>query len=97
MRTIVNKADMSPYLSLRGEAEAIPAGEIPRGDRNDMSGIFSNERGIALVMVLILSAIALAIMAALIYMITVGTQASGMQKRYRTALEAGKGGADISY
>lgn len=56
-----------------------------------------NEKGIALVMVLILSAIALAVMAGLIYMITSGTQISGMQKRYKTALEAGKGGADVTY
>ena len=54
-----------------------------------------NEKGIALVMVLILSAIALAIMAALVYMLISGTQISGMQKRYRTALEAGVGGADV--
>ncbi len=56
-----------------------------------------NEKGIALVMILILSAIVLAIMAGLIYMITAGTQVSGMQKRYKTALEAGVGGADITY
>ncbi|MBM4145023.1 MAG: hypothetical protein FJ240_01935 [Nitrospira sp.] len=56
-----------------------------------------NERGIALVMILVLSAISLAIMAALIYMITVGTQLSGMQKRYRTALDAGVGSADLAY
>lgn len=56
-----------------------------------------NEKGIALVMILILSAIALAIMAGLIYMITSGTQISGMQKRYKTALEAGKGGTDVIY
>ena len=56
-----------------------------------------NEKGIALVMVLILSAIALAIMAALVYMLTSGTQISGMQKRYRTALEAGVGGADVTF
>jgi hypothetical protein len=56
-----------------------------------------NEKGIALVMILILAAIALAIMAGLIYMITSGTQISGMQKRYKTALEAGVGGSDITY
>lgn len=56
-----------------------------------------SENGIALVMVLILSAIALAIMAGLIYMITVGTQISGIQKRYKTAQEAGIGGADVTY
>ena len=48
-------------------------------------------------MILILAAIALAIMAGLIYMITASTQISGMQKRYNTALEAGVGGADIAY
>jgi hypothetical protein len=57
----------------------------------------SSQKGIALVMILILSAIALAIMAGLIYMITTGTQISGLQKRYTTALEAGKGGADVTY
>ena len=57
----------------------------------------SGQQGIALVMVLILAAIALAIMAGLIYMITAGTQISGMQKRYKTALDAGFGGADVSY
>jgi hypothetical protein len=57
----------------------------------------ASERGVALAMVLILSAMALAIMAALVYMLTAGTQVSGVQKRYRTALEAGKGGAEIAY
>lgn len=62
-----------------------------------VKGGFRNEKGIALVMVLLLSVIALAIMAGLIYMLTAGTQISGMQKRYRTAQEAGLGGAAISY
>ena len=69
------------HLSLRGKADAI----------------LKNEKGIALVMVLVLSAIILVIMAGLIYMLTTGTQLSGMQKRYKTALEAGVGGADITY
>jgi hypothetical protein len=56
-----------------------------------------NEKGIALVMVLVLSAIALAVMAGLIYMLTIGTQISGMQKKYKTASEAAKGGADVTY
>jgi hypothetical protein len=64
--------------------------------RNLQSPLY-NEKGLALVMILILSAIALAIMAGLIYMITAGTQISGMQKRYKTALEAGIGGADVTY
>lgn len=56
-----------------------------------------NEKGIALVMVLILSLISLAIMSGLIYMVTSGTQVSGIEKRYSTAFEAGKGGRDIAY
>jgi len=59
--------------------------------------ILFNNKGIALVMVLILSLISLAIMSGLIYMVTSGTQVSGIEKRYRTALEAGKSGKDIAY
>jgi hypothetical protein len=58
---------------------------------------FRNEKGIALVMILVLAAIALAIMTGLIFLITSGTQVSGVQKRYKTAIEAGLGGADITY
>lgn len=54
-----------------------------------------SERGIVLVMVIVLSAVALALMTALLYMITTGTQVSGLQKRYKTAHEAGIGGAEI--
>ncbi|MEJ2695674.1 MAG: hypothetical protein P8013_03410 [Candidatus Sulfobium sp.] len=57
----------------------------------------AGERGIALVMVLVLSAISLAIMAGLVYMLTVGTQTSGSHKRYRSAVEAGKAGTEIAY
>jgi hypothetical protein len=61
------------------------------------SNQLSSESGVALVMVLIISAIALATMGGLIYMTTTGTQISGAQKRYKTALEAGYGGADITF
>lgn len=82
-----------------GTGSAISNNEIPRSNRprNDILGVFSNEKGIALVMVLILSAIALAIMSGLVYMVISGTQISGIQKRYKTALEAGIGGADVTY
>jgi hypothetical protein len=60
-------------------------------------GELLNEKGIALVMVMILSVIALAIMAALLYMLTSSTQISGMQKRYKTAFEASVGGSDVIY
>lgn len=62
-----------------------------------LNSILCNEKGIALMMILILSVIALLIIAAMLYIITSSTQISGMQKRYKTALEAGIGGAEISY
>lgn len=55
------------------------------------------ERGIVLVVVLVLSAVTLMIMTALIYMVTSGTQISGFQKRYKTSLEAARGGSDVFY
>lgn len=58
---------------------------------------FLGERGIALAMILVLSGIALAIMAGLVYMLTASSQVSGIQKRYRTALEAGNGGIDVMF
>ena len=59
--------------------------------------LLKEEKGIALAMVLVLAAISLAIMAALIYMLVGGTRTSGIQKRYKTALEAGVGGGEVSY
>jgi len=55
-----------------------------------------NEKGIALVMVLILSLIAFAIISALIYFLTQSTVVSAIQKRYRTALEASHGGVEFT-
>lgn len=57
-----------------------------------LTAIVLNEKGIALMMVLVLSAILLAIMAGMIYMVISGTQISGIEKRYKTALEASYGG-----
>jgi hypothetical protein len=54
-----------------------------------------NERGMALVMALILSLIALATVSVLLYLLTQGTTMSGFEKRYETSLEASKGGVDI--
>jgi len=55
-----------------------------------------NEKGIALVSVLILSLIALSIIATLVYLVIQGTRFSGFFKRYETAREAGTGGAEIT-
>ncbi len=54
-----------------------------------------NEKGIALVMVLILALISLAIIAALVYLVIQGTKFSGSFKRYETAREAGIGGTEL--
>lgn len=57
----------------------------------------NNEKGIALFMALILSVILLSITSAVLYMVIEGTQSSGREKRYKTALEASLGGQDVSY
>lgn len=56
-----------------------------------------DERGVALIMVMVISVISLAIMGALVHMLITGTRLSGSMKRYKTAVEAGVGGADIVY
>lgn len=81
--------------NLRGMLGNLSANEeSAAGVRSDRK---NSEKGIALVVVLVVSAIALALMTALIYMITAGTQISGFQKRYKTSLEASKGGSDLFY
>lgn len=56
-----------------------------------------NDSGIALVVVMLLAAVALAISGALMYMLARAGYMSGMQKQYKTALEAGVGGADVAF
>ena len=58
--------------------------------------LFRNERGIALVMVLILALIGLMIVSALMFMATSGTISSGAFRAFRTAEEASYGGAEIA-
>ena len=58
--------------------------------------LFKNERGIALVMVLVLSLIALAVMSALIYLTIQGTRFSGFYKRYESARESSVGGSEVA-
>lgn len=54
-----------------------------------------NEKGAVLLVVVVLSAIALAVMTTLIYMITVGTKITGVEKQYRSAHDASFGGWEI--
>jgi hypothetical protein len=62
----------------------------------NMNTTLRNEKGIALVMVLVLALIALTIISTLIFFVTQGTKVSGLYKRYSTALDAGYGGADMA-
>ncbi len=59
--------------------------------------ILKGNKGSTLLVVLVLSAVALVVAAGLIYMVTEGTNISGSSKRYKTAYEAGKAGADVMY
>lgn len=54
-----------------------------------------SERGAVLIVVVILSAIALAVATSLLYMVTAGTKISGMEKRYRTARDASYGAVEV--
>ncbi len=60
-----------------------------------IKGGLNNEKGIALMLVLVLSVIALAIVATLVYLVIQGTKTTGFMKRYESAREAGIGGAEI--
>jgi len=53
-----------------------------------------NEKGFALVFVLILAAIALVMTLSMLFMVSRGSYVSGQQKRYHTAVEAGRGGME---
>lgn len=54
-----------------------------------------NDKGFALVTSLMLTLISLTIVMALLYMITQGTRMSGVNKKYKTALEASYGGTEL--
>ena len=55
----------------------------------------NNEKGIALITTMVLGFIALGFIGALLYLLTTGTNVSTVEKRYTTALEAAKGGAEL--
>jgi hypothetical protein len=54
-----------------------------------------SQAGAALLLVLILTGIGLTFTVSLLYMVTTGAQVTGGQKRYDTALQAGKAGVDV--
>ena len=56
--------------------------------------ILRNEKGFALAFVLILAAIALVMTLGMLFMVSRGSYVSGQQKRFRTAVEAARGGME---
>jgi hypothetical protein len=56
--------------------------------------ILRNEKGFALVFVMVLAVISLVMTLAMLFMVSRGSYVSGQQKRYRTAVEASRGGAE---
>lgn len=64
--------------------------------KGDFMKIVRNQRGIALVLVLILALIGLAMVSALMFMVTQGTSLSGAMRFYRTADEAAVGAAEFT-
>ena len=57
--------------------------------------VLNNNKGVALVISLMLTLISLTIVIALLYVVTQGIQVSSQTKRYHTALDASYGGAEI--
>ena len=58
--------------------------------------ILGNEKGMALVIVMLLSLIGLMIVSSLLFMVTVGTKTSGYHGFFRSADDAGLGGAQLA-
>ena len=57
--------------------------------------IIRNQRGIALITALLLTFLAMVIIIALLYIVNQGTKVSAANKRYKSALEASYGGAEV--
>jgi hypothetical protein len=55
----------------------------------------SNNKGMALILTLVLSFVAMMLVGAMLYFLNTGTSVSGIQKRYASALDAAKGVADV--
>ena len=55
-----------------------------------------NKKGVALIVVLILSVIALALVGTTLSLVRNATKTSGLYSSYQTSLEAAKGGVDLS-
>lgn len=60
-----------------------------------MKRFFKDQDGVALLMTLMIAAVTLAVMASLLNMMVMGARISGLNKRFTSALEAGKGGQAV--
>lgn len=58
--------------------------------------IISNNKGIALITSLMFTVLSMILVYTLLYFVTLGTQTSSANKRYKTALESSYGGLDLS-
>jgi hypothetical protein len=86
--------DMATDMANTGFTPTVERGE---GDIENLGlRVLKSEKGIALVMVLILALISLAIVSAMLFIVTQGTVISGAQKFYRSAEEASVGAAELS-
>jgi len=84
----MNEMEVSP---MRLFTRIIPGAKAPSGRPT----ILGNEKGIVLVMALVLGLAGMLIISALIYMVGTGTWMSGSKKRYQIALEASHGGLNF--
>lgn len=57
--------------------------------------LIRNEKGVALITALMLTLIALGIVMALLYYVTMGTKGTASQMRYKNVLEASQGGSEV--
>jgi len=81
----------SPSATRRGGKSISPVSPLPSKFEAGLRG----EKGIALVMVLLLSLIALAFVSAMLFMITQGTRLSGAYRVFKSAEDASFGGTEI--
>lgn len=82
---LVHREKTAPFVM--GEHTPAPATTAP--------AILGNQRGIALVMALVLGLVGMLMITAILYMVGTGTWQGGSKKRYQTALNASYGGMDF--
>lgn len=84
----INEAKMKSQKSKNSLASGVRHFAINSELRTQNSKLFLNDKGFALVMVLLIAVVVLGVTSALLYMITVETRISGMEKKHMIALAA---------